>query len=106
MHPLIEMANHLIAAALAEGGAAGPVRVRSCVLDDAGIRLSVWLDHPGASGEARLNVLVAPTPGAAPGRHTVRIAIERWPERLPGWVEPLRRILERAKLNLELDFQR
>jgi len=104
MHPLIEMANHIVAAILAEGTGSGPFRLRSCALDDAGMRLSAWLDHPLVAGEMVVQVLVRSEVGLDAGHQTIRVSVEKWPERLTSWIEPLRMVLEKAHLNLELDL--
>jgi hypothetical protein len=105
MHPLIEMANHFIAAALAEAGQAGALHVRSCTLDEGGLRLHAWLDHPRAAGEVQIALQVDPPRGEHGQEQTVRLVVERWPDRLPPALEALRRVLEKATLKLELDFR-
>jgi hypothetical protein len=105
MHPLIEMANHLIATALAGAGEGGALRVRSCALDEGGLRLSAWVDHPSAAGEVRIVLRVDPPQGDRGLQQTVRLVVEQWPDRLPAALEPLRRVLQKATLKLELDFR-
>lgn len=104
MHPLIEMANHLIATALAEVGESDVLRIRGCQLDESGLHVSAWLDHPKASGEVQLSLRVDPPEGPRGLQQTLRLVVERWPDRLPTGMEPLRRVLEKARLKLELDF--
>lgn len=104
MHPLIEMANHLLATVLAGIDPQGVLRVRTCQLDEAGVRLSAWIDHPEASGEVVLALHVDPPAGPHGLRQTLRLTVERWPERLPPALEALRGVLEKARLTLELDF--
>jgi hypothetical protein len=104
MHPLIEMANHLIATALAQAGQSDTVRVRSFELDEGGLRISAWLDHPKASGEVQLALRVDPPTGPEGLQQTLRLVVERWPDKLPPALEPLRRVLEKAKLKVEFDF--
>jgi hypothetical protein len=99
------MANHLIAAALAEAGESERLRIRSMQVDESGLRISAWLDHPKASGEVQLALRVDPPSGPKGLQQTVRLVVERWPDRLPKALEPLRTVLEKAKLKLELDFE-
>ncbi|HEX7926677.1 MAG TPA: hypothetical protein VF678_03735 [bacterium] len=104
MHPLIEMANHILATALAQAGTSDTVRVRNVQFDDAGLRISAWLDHPKASGEVQLALRVDPPTGPEGQQQTLRLVVERWPDKLPSALEPLRRVLEKAKVKVELDF--
>jgi hypothetical protein len=104
MHPLIEMANHLLAAALAEADQPGALRVRTCRLDETGLRVSAWIDHPRAFGEVVLALRVDPPAGPHGLRQTLRLTVERWPDRLPPVLQALRGVLEKARFTLELDF--
>jgi hypothetical protein len=104
MHPLIEMANHLIATALAQAGQSDVLRIRSCQLDEGGLHVSAWLDHPQVAGEVQLALRVDPPAGPEGQHQTLRLVVERWPDRLPPALEPLRKVLEKATLKLELDF--
>jgi hypothetical protein len=104
MHPLIEMANHVIAAALAAAGQGGALRVRSCALDESGARISAWLDHPAAAGEVRLALRIDPPQGTAGLQQAVCLTVEQWPDHLAPALEPLRRVLQKAKLTVDLDF--
>jgi hypothetical protein len=103
MHPLIETANHILGEALRRVPGGGTVRIRSCELDEAGFKVSAWLDHPQASGELVLRLRIDPPSAAL--TQAVHIAVERWPERLPPALEPLRAVAEKATLRLDLDFR-
>ena len=105
MHPLIEMANHLLAAALAQAGESDRLRIRNVQMDESGLRLIAWLDHPKASGEVQLSLRVDPPTGPRGLQQTVHVVVERWPDHLPKALEPLRTVLDKAKLRLDLDFE-
>jgi hypothetical protein len=104
MHPLIEMVNHLIATALAQAGQSDVLRVRGFQMDDVGLRISAWLDHPKASGEVQLALRVSPPMGPDGLQQSLRLVVERWPDKLPPALEALRGVLEKAGLTLDLDF--
>lgn len=104
MHPLIEMANNLLATTLAGAGQPGALRVKTCQLDESGLRISAWIDHSKASGEVVLALRVDPPTGPRGLQQALRLTVERWPERLPPALEALRGVLEKARLTLELDF--
>ena len=105
MHPLIEMANHLVAAALAQAGESDRLRIRHVQVDESGLRMIAWLDHPKASGEVHLTLRVDPPTGPQGLQQTVHLVVDRWPDHLPKALEPLRRVLEKAKVRVELDFE-
>ena len=41
---------------------------------------------------------------AEAGRQALHLQVEQWPETLPAGLEPFRKVLEKARLTLELDF--
>lgn len=101
MEPLLALCNHLLAAALAERDTFGAVRVARVELAQDGLLLHAHLFHAQWRGEALLRLVAEPPED---GRQRLRLTVERWPETLPAALEPLRSVLERARLILELDF--
>lgn len=102
MSDLVTMLNHLAAAWLAEQTpGVGGLELRQIELDGQGGRLALRVDWEGFRGELLLRLHVEPAQGT---RHTLRFEIERWPERMPAGLEPLRRVIETARIRVELDF--
>lgn len=102
MGDLLTMLNHLLATWLAEQGGGGAIHVREIRLDGRGALVLARLDHKDFNGEAVLRLIVEPAQGQ---RQTIRIGVEQWPERLPAALEPFRKLLESARLAIELDLQ-
>ncbi len=101
MNDLLTFFNHLAATALEQGAGGGAAQVRSLVLDPEGMRLVLWLEHPLARGEAVLRLHTQPAEG---GRQTLRVTVERAPDALGDLLEPFRRVLETARISIDLDF--
>jgi hypothetical protein len=117
VNPLLELLNAVLGETLAQpapegaaqgapggsggGQAAAALQVRSVVLDDTGARIVLSLQGPAGAGELVLRLQAEPPQGE---RQTLGLAVEQPPERWPAALEPFRRVLERARLRLELDF--
>jgi len=99
--PLLDVLNRLLGEALAQHAPRGAVQVRSVVLDDDGAHAVLQLLPPAGSGEVVLRLRAEPPEG--PRQHLV-LTVERGPARWPAALEPFRRVIERARLRLELDF--
>lgn len=104
MTPLLELLNRLLAEGLAQEDAPGAgraVQVRSVVLDEAGAHIVAALAPPAGEGELVLRLRAEPPEGE---RQTLALTVERGPA---GWapaLEPFRRVLERARVRIDLDF--
>jgi len=107
MNPLLELINRLLGEALVEAGgealgkAGGALRVRAVVLDEAGARIVAELGPALGTGELVLRLQADPPAGE---RQVLRLHIEQGPAHWTPALEPLRRVLERARLALHLDF--
>lgn len=101
MNPLLEVLNRLLAEALADPASQGAVQVRSVLLDAEGARIEAQLRPPAGEGELVLRLRVESPQGEA---QTLLLTLERGPERWAPALEPFRRMLERSRLRLELDF--
>lgn len=101
MNTLLEALNRLLAEALAGQSAQGTLRVRSVLLDEAGAHVTLQLHQPAGEGELLLRLQVHPPQG---DQQRLVLTLERGPERWAPALEAFRRVLERARLTLELDF--
>jgi len=102
---LLEAFNSLLATAIAEGlaGQVAPdsVEVRSVVLDIEGARIEARLRPPAGEGPLVLRLRAESTRGE---QQALVLTCEQAPEHWNPALEPFRRVLERARLRLELDF--
>lgn len=111
MNGLLAMLNHLAATALAGSSSGGALQFRSIVLDPDGGRIVARVDHPQCSGEVVLRLQVVDSQAAGESeesqgrRQTIYLTLESVPEKLGPHIEPFRRVLEKARLRLELDFE-
>lgn len=101
MSPLLEMLNRLLAGALAEHAPHGSLQVRSVVLDAEGAHIVAALAPPAGEGELVLRLRAEPPTG---DRQTIALTVERAPAHWPPALEPFRRVLERSRLRIDLDF--
>ena len=101
MSDLFTLLNHLTEAALAQWKGAGTVQVRGLILDPEGARLVLWLDHPQARGEAVIRIQAGAIDGE---KQTLRLTLLHGPAELGPLLEPFRKVLEKAKISIELDF--
>ena len=105
MNGLLAMLNHLAATALAGRSGGGALQFRSMVLDPEGGRIVARVDHPQCSGEVVLRLRVEESEESDGRRQTIHLSLESVPETLGPHIEPFRRVLEKARLRLELDFE-
>lgn len=105
MNGLLAMLNHLAATALTGGSGGGALQFRSMVLDPEGGRIVARVDHPQCSGEVVLRLRVEESEESDGRRQTIHLSLESVPETLGPHIEPFRRVLEKARLRLELDFE-
>lgn len=101
MSALLEALNRLLGEALAGQAPGGAVQVRSVLLDAQGARIVAQVRAPVGEGELVLRLQAAPPEG---DRQSLVLTLERAPEHWAPVLEPFRRVLERARLRLELDF--
>lgn len=102
MGGLLAMLNHLAATWLAgHAGAGAGWRFTDITLDAQGALLRAEISQGGFAGEVQLRLVAGE--GAA-GRQSLQMKVERWPETIPPALEPFRKMLETARLTLELDF--
>lgn len=101
MNGLLEALNHLLTAAVARQGAGGAVQVRAVTLEPEGLRAVLRLDHAQWRGEAVVRLRAGPRRGR---EQTLQLMVERWPETLPAALEPLRAMLERARVTVALEL--
>ena len=104
MSALLDVLNRLIAQALAEQvpeALRGAVQVRQVRLETDGARIVAQLLPPAGEGELVLRLRAEPAQG--PRQHLL-LTIEQGPRHWAPGLEPFRRVLERARLRLELDF--
>ncbi len=107
MNPLLELLDRLIAQALAEQVPAAPrgaLQVCRVTLDEDGARIVAELRPPAGEGELVLRLRAEPPRGERGERQHLLLTIEQGPQRWAPGLEPFRRVLERARLRLELDF--
>jgi len=102
MDSLLTMINHLIGLALAERPGSGALQLRTLTLDGEGGHVVGRLEHPLARGEVVLRFRVESAQGG--NRQSIRFHVVSAPEDLGDGVEPFRRLIETARLTLELDF--
>ncbi|MEE8436687.1 MAG: hypothetical protein V3S64_18005 [bacterium] len=105
MSDLFTLLNHLTEAALAQWKlqrkGQGAVQVRGLILDPEGARLVLWLEHPQARGEAVFRIQAEAADGE---KQTLRLTLLHGPAELGPLLEPFRKLLEKAKISIELDF--
>lgn len=101
MSDLFTLLNHLTEAALAQGKGQGTVQVRSLILDSEGARLVLWLEHPQARGEAVFRIQAEAADGE---KQTLRLTLIQAPPEFGPLLEPFRKLLEKARVSIELDF--
>ena len=101
MNPLLDLLNRLLAEYLAQHLPPGVVQLRSVVLDEGGAHVVAQLLPPAGSGEVVLRLRAEAPRGA---EQALVLTVERSPETWPAALEPFRRVIERARLRLELDF--
>ena len=97
----IEMLNHLLQMALAEQGGGGAFTLRGLHLEPDGGRVLARLDHPLAHGEVVLRLTVLPTQGS---QFTLGLVVEQAPPDLGPALDPFRKVLEKMRIQIELDF--
>lgn len=94
--------NHLIAAYLdeaADGGSA--LALESVTLDETGCRIAGRIRSASHIDRFLLRLEVAPPQGDL---QALRLSVEQWPAHLPAPVETFRRLLDKARITVELDF--
>jgi hypothetical protein len=106
VNPLLELLNRVLGEALdpalaGEVALGRGVQVRSVVLDEQGARIVLLLQPPAGEGELVLRLQAEPPQGE---RQSLALTLEQPPPHWHPALEPLRRVLERARLRLELDF--
>ncbi len=101
MKDLLSMFNNLLSAWLAEHGGSGNLQVLEIKLDSQGGLVLGRLEYKDWRGDVVLRFHTEAPQGT---RQIVRLTVERWPEKMPAAIEPFRRVLETARLQLELDF--
>lgn len=102
MSGLLAMLNNLVAAWLTQQAtSASGVTLNGVELDPQGGLVALWVERDGFRGEALLRVMVE---APRETRYTVRLAVERWPEKMPPALEPLRKLLDSARLQLDFDL--
>ena len=104
MSDLLALLNRLIAQALADQVPSGALRLRSVTLDEGGARIVAELMPPAGEGELVLRLRAEPPQGEHGERQHLLLSIEQGPPHWAPGMEPFRRVLERARLRLELDF--
>jgi len=100
MSEVLEFFNHLLGVWLQARGHLPGVTLHRLTLEPEGARLAGRLEHPLARGDFALRLQVA---APREGRQRLHLSVEQWPEHLPEGLEPFRRLLETARLHLELD---
>lgn len=101
MNDLLTTLNHLLQKALEGGDQTGSVQVRGLVLDGEGARIVLWCEHPLARGEAVLRLTVE---AAREQRQTLRLTLDQGPPELGALLEPFRKLLEKSRVSIDLDF--
>ena len=101
MGGLLDMLNHLAATWVARQNAGAAWRFTEIALDAQGGTVRVEVAQGGFAGQAVLRIVADPP---QEGRQTLRLKVEQWPATMPEGLEPFRNMLEKARLNLELDF--
>ena len=101
MGDVLAMLNHLLSAWLAEKGSGEGWRFTEVRLDAQGGVIRAQLSRGGFDGEIVLRLDAEPMQD---GRQTLRLRVEQWPAQLPAGLRPFRRVLEKTRLRLELDF--
>ena len=101
MSDLFTLLNHLTEAALAQWKGQGSVQVRCLILDPEGARLVLWLEHPQARGEAVFRIQAEAADGE---KQTLRLTLIHGPAELGPLLEPFRKLMEKARISIELDF--
>lgn len=98
---LLDVLNNLLATALAGQEGGGAVQIRSLVLDAEGGRVVAHVAATQAQGEVVLRFRADPPLG---DRQTVHLVLEQVPKELSPALAPFRRLLEKARISIELDF--
>lgn len=102
MDSLLTMINHLIARALMQGTGAGAFQLRAVTLDADGGHVVGHFEHAQVRGEVVLRFRVeASTDGL---RQSIRLRCLSVPDELGPAFAPFRRLLETARITLDLDF--
>lgn len=101
MGGLLAMLNHLAATWLAGQEAGAAWRFTEIALDAQGGIVRAEVATAGFAGQVVLRLMAGPPQD---GRQSVYLAVEQWPATMPPALEPFRRVLEKARLTLELDF--
>jgi hypothetical protein len=101
MGGLLAMLNHLAATWLARQEAGAAWRFTEIALDAQGGTVRAEVAQGGFAGQVLLRLEADPPQD---GRQTLHLKVEQWPATMPPALEPFRRVLQKARLNLELDF--
>lgn len=103
MSPLVTALNNFITAWIAEQAAGGTFAVKEFTLHETGGRLRGWVDLPPFRGEVVIDLIAEAPQG---NRQAFQFRVESWPADMPALLEALRRVLETARIRVELEFPR
>lgn len=101
MSQLITMVNHLLQTWMAQAAPGEKWQFHALTLDETGGKILGRVNFKDFSGDVLARLTVE---DAGENRQVIRLKIEQWPQQMPPSAEAFRKLLEKARLTLELDF--